>query len=214
VGVVHLSVSTTVTTPAPPPPDEDGEDGEAGGQEPEASRPTTTEVDRRASGFVVARSGDDSFIVTTFGLLVDPRDPSVPIDAGVTVRTAAGETTGRVHSWDARADLLLLRVPLRGIEPLPWRPADQALTDGERIVAIGLTPSLGPVRVGGTVAAADDAGLVTDIPPLELLGGGPIVDAEGRVVAVGSARLSPFGTDPVAVPIRRLCGDLLARCPD
>lgn len=220
VGVVHLSVSTTVTTPAPPPPpdedgqDEGGEDGDGQDEPDDAPPATTTDVVRRASGFVVARSGDDSFIVTTFGLLVDPRDASVPLDVGVTVRTAAGETTGRLHSWDAAADLLLLRVPLRGIEPLEWRPADQELSDGERIVAIGLTPSLGPVRVGGTVAAVDGAGLVTDIPPLELLSGGPIVDSDGRVVAVGSARLSPFGTDPVAVPIRRLCGDLLARCPD
>lgn len=174
----------------------------------------TPDGERRASGFVVARDGDDAFVATTFSLAVDPSRPEVPLDVAVRVGTAAGETRGGVHSWLAERDLLLLRVPLRGVEPLPWRPAGEELTAGDRVTGVGVTPGLGAVRVGGTVAAADPLGLITDLPPLQLLAGGPVVDGRGQVVAVGSTAYSPFGADPVAIPIRLLCDELLARCPD
>jgi hypothetical protein len=170
--------------------------------------------ERRASGFVVARDGDDAFVATTFSLAVDRSRPEVPLDVAVRVVTAAGETRGGVHSWQAERDLLLLRVPLRGVEPLPWRPAGEELTAGARVTGVGVTPALGAVRVGGTVAANDPLGLVTDLPPLHLLTGGPVVDGRGQVVAVGSTAYSPFGADPVAIPIRLLCEELLARCPN
>ncbi|MEX0834936.1 MAG: serine protease [Nitriliruptor sp.] len=169
---------------------------------------------RRANGFLVAATGDEAFVVTTFGLLVDPERPEVPLDVAVVVRAAAGDTSGRVHSWRADRDLLLLRVPLTGFEPLPWRPADEPTVPGDRVVAVGLTPGLGAVRIGGTVAAADATGVVTDLPALDLLAGGPVLDGRGRVIGVASSRYTPFSADPVVVPIRSLCDELLARCPD
>jgi hypothetical protein len=105
-------------------------------------------------------------------------------------------------------------VPLRGVEPMPWRPADEPIAPGDRITAVGVTPGLGAVQVGGTVAAAGSSAVISDVPTLELLAGGPVVDGQGRVVAVGSSRYSPFGSDPVAIPVRLLCDELLARCPD
>jgi S1-C subfamily serine protease len=218
IGVVHLTLETEVPDPNAPPrspeaPAEDGEDdGEVAAQEPPP--PATLTLRRRASGFVVARDGDSAFVATTFALLADPSRPDVPLDSQVRIALAAGETTGRVHSWDADRGLLLLRAPIGGLEPLPWRPADEPLSPGDRITGVGLTPDLGPVRVGGAVAIAGSVGVVTDLPALELLAGGPVVDGQGRVVAVGSTTYSPFGSDPVAIPIRLLCGDLLARCPD
>jgi S1-C subfamily serine protease len=222
-GVVHLVLEAQVPDPAVSPapaqqeqqPDpEDQEDGEPDA-EPQAPPPRPTlDLRRRASGFVVAGDAETAFVATTFALMADPSRPDVPLDVGVRVLTAGGETTGRVHSWQASRDLLLLRVPLRGIEPMPWRPADEPVGAGDRITAVGVTPGLAAIRVGGTVAAADANALISDLPALELLAGGPVVDAQGRVVAVGSSRYSPFGNDPVAVPVRLLCEDLLARCPD
>lgn len=229
-GVVHLVLETQVPDPAAAPvpavqeqdvePGEDGEDGDADPSpedEPTTDAPAPppmVELVRRASGFVVARDGDDAFVATTFALLADPSRPDVPLDVAVRVVTEGGETGGRVHSWQASRGLLLLRVPLSGVEPMPWRPATEPTAVGDRVTAVGVTPGLGAVRVGGTVAAAEGSGLVTDLPSLELLAGGPVVDAQGRVVAVGSTRYSPFGSDPVAIPVRLLCEELLARCPD
>lgn len=197
-----------------PDPDE-GDDGPDEDRQPAPaeprSAPTTT---RAAAGFVAARDGDTTFLVTTFALLADPRGGDRPVDRPVQVRTAVGEVTGQVHSWDAAADLLLLRVGGDAIAPLPWRPEDRPLGAGDRVVAVGVTPTLEPVRVGGSVGAVTEQGLITDLPSLELLAGGPVVDADGQVVAMTSRRAAPFGQDPVAVPIRQLCGDLLATCPD
>jgi S1-C subfamily serine protease len=210
VGVVHLQLETQVPDPSAPP----AGGGEGADPDVAAAPPATVELRRRASGFIVARDGDSAFVATTFALLADPARPDVPLDREVRLSLAAGETSGRVHSWDADRGLLLLRAPIGGLEPLPWRPADEPLSPGDRITGVGLTPDLGPVRVGGAVAIAGSVGVVTDLPAMELLAGGPLVDGQGRVVAVGSTTYSPFGSDPVAIPIRLLCGDLLARCPD
>lgn len=238
-GIVHLRAEVPAAAPpAPAPPasappeapggptDPDAPDGptpDAGGaadtgtadaaQTPPTDPPPSTL--RAASGFVVARDGDTTFLVTTFALLADPEAGDRPLDRPVEVRSAAGDATARVHSWDADADLLVLRVDAGGgLAPLAWRPADRPLQAGDRIVAVGVTPTLAAVQVGGTVAAVTEPGLVSDVPALELLAGGPVVDADGEVVAMSSRRAAPFGDDPVAVPIRALCGELLARCPD
>ncbi|MEX1178640.1 MAG: serine protease [Nitriliruptor sp.] len=197
VGIVRLEVELELPTTR----DRDGE--EVG---PSAER-------RRANGFLVARDGDEGFVVTTLGLLEDPARPGVPLETPVTLRAAKGSSSARVHSWHADRDLLLLRAPVAGLDPLPWRPAEEAIGPGDRVTAVGLTPGLGAVRVGAVVAAADGTGVITDLPTLELLAGGPVVDARGRVVGVASTRYSPFSGDPVVVPIRALCDELLASCP-
>ena len=237
VGVVRLEVDVEVAggaaaprgggTTQPTVADEDeadpGDDPDPGGgadggedqadQSPGTSAPPER-VRRAASGFVVVADGDEVFLVTTLGLLDDPRrEEAVPLDVEVAVRVPSGSTTATVHSWDADADLLLLRASLRGVEPLSWRPEDEPLAAGDRVIAVGATPGLAPVRVAGDVGAVDGRALVTDLPALELLAGGPVVDGEGRVVGVASARYRPFGPDPLVVPVRRLCDRMLSTCP-
>jgi S1-C subfamily serine protease len=234
-GVVRLEVDTEVavqgavaseprTAPAPDDEDatedtedpEDGAEGDGAGDGPAEPAPPPEErvrVARSTTGFVVVRDGEDAFVVTTFSLLADPRRPEVPLDVPVTVRTAAGDATAQVHSWDADRDLLLLRTGLGAIEPLGWRPADAPLAAGDRIVGIGLTPQLAVVRLGGSLASADGNVWVSDLPALAALDGGPIVDAEGQVVGVRSPRAPGSGGDPAIVPVRTLCERLLRSCP-
>lgn len=233
-GVVHLRAEVPTGPPpaapaaAPSATDEDagaggdGADGGDGGDaDPDAdadpppepaprSGPTES---RTATGFPVARDGGTTFLVTTFALLADPAVAGAPADVAVEVVTPGGSTTARVHSWDAEADLLLLRVDELEVAPLPWRVADRSLDPGDRLIAVGVTPQLAPVQVAGTVAASTAAALVTDLPTLALTAGGPVVDGDGEVVGVASRRATLQG-DPVVVPIRRLCDGLLASCPD
>jgi S1-C subfamily serine protease len=240
-GVVRLQVATEITVQrssvaeprtAPAPDDEEGEAGdpvddtgadaeedpggeEVGAEEEPPPPPPAEErmrVARAATGFVVVRDGEDAFIITSFSLLADPRRTDVPLDVPVTVRTVAGETSAEVHSWDAERDLLLLRARLGAFEPLEWRPADDPLEVGDRIVGLGLTPQLDLVRVGGELASTGNV-LLSDLPALAVLAGGPVVDHEGRVVGISSLGLAGFRGDPVIVPIRILCDRLLASCP-
>jgi S1-C subfamily serine protease len=238
VGVVRLEVDVEVpddrpaeprseqrTQPAPDDEDEQDDeqgpaDGDAdGGQEEDASAPAPQRppipVRRAASGFVVVADGGNVFVATTLQLLDDPRrDEAVPIDTTVTVRLPGGSTSGSVHSWDGDADLLLLSASISNVEPLPWRPEDEPVGPGDRVIAVGATPGLAPVRVAGDVGSADDVAIVTDLPDLELVSGGPVVDIEGRVVGVSSQGYRPFGGDPLVVPVRRLCDRMLSSCPD
>jgi S1-C subfamily serine protease len=237
-GVVRLQVATEITVQrssvteprtAPAPDDEEAGDpeedagsdpdddpgGEEGGAEEPAPPPPAEEqvrISRASTGFVVVRDGEDAFIITSFSLLADPRRTDVPLDVPVTVRTVAGETSAEVHSWDAENDLLLLRARLGAFEPLEWRPGDEPIEVGDRIVGLGLTPQLDLVRVGGELASAGNA-FLSDLPALATLAGGPVVDHEGRVVGISSLELGGFRGDPVIVPVRALCDRLLASCP-
>jgi S1-C subfamily serine protease len=241
-GVVRLEVDTEVVVPASLPdhgprllrvvegggdpdagPDDDADpapDGpqeEGGGEPAPAPSPPPAEervrVARSASGFVVVRDGDTAYVVTTFSLLADPRRDDVPLDVPVRVRAVDGDTTAEVHSWDERRDLLLLRTRLGGVEPLSWRPADAELAAGDRIVAVGLGPSLSLLRVPGELASVDGPGYASDLPPLAAVAGGPVLDGDGQVLGVRSPRLPGAGGDPAIVPIRVLCERLLASCP-
>jgi hypothetical protein len=212
-GVVRLEVDTEVTVDAEEDRDADDLDGTEAEPAPAPPAPERVRVARSASGFVVVRDGDEAFVITTFSLLSDPRRPDVPLDVPVTVRTPAGDATAQVHSWDADRDLLLLRAGLGAVEPLEWRPADEQVAPGDRIVGVGMSPQLGAVRVGGELASTDAAGLLSDLPQLAALEGGPVVDADGRVVGVRSPRLRGVGGDAAIVPIRTLCDRLLAACP-
>lgn len=206
-GVVRLRVEATLPPRQPEPqPSPDPE-----GPPPPAAEPE--QISRRAVGFVIARDGDTTFLVTTFALLQDPRNPDRPLDVPVRVVTPAGEVEGRAHNWDADRDLLLLRAGLPPVEPLEWRPADSPVAAGDRVVGIGLTPALGPVQVAGELAVSEPAGMLTDIPPLDLLHGGPLVDVDGRIVGMFSPRYRVFSSDPTVVPIRLLCEQLMRGCP-
>jgi S1-C subfamily serine protease len=228
-GVVRLQVDTEVTVQgastedprAAPDPDE----GEEGDEEPEAEEPEADEPDvpapsgervrvaRSSVGFVVVRDGDHDYVVTTFSLLADPRRPDVPLDVPVTVRALGGDTSAEIHSWDEERDLLLLRTRLGAVEPLEWRPADDEVGTGDRIVAVGLTPRLEVVRLGGTLGSVDGSAWVSDLPALTALDGGPVVDGQGRIVGVRSPATPGLGGDPAIVDVRVLCERLLRSCP-
>lgn len=193
---------------------ESGDDGPDDGTDaPPPPEPVT--LRRAGAGFVVVVDGEVVFLATSLGLLDDPRtDERVPADVEVSVRLAGGTTTATVHSWDAANDLLLLRAQIRNVEPLPWREEGRDVSPGDRVVAIGATPELTVVRLGAEVAAVSPRAIVTALPTLRLVAGGPVVDIDGNVVGVSSADHGALGGDPVVVPIRRLCDDLLSACPE
>ena len=204
---------------------EQPEDDEEPEPEPEAEEEVAPPADpaprreiplrRSGTGFVVVVDGGTAFLVTSLGLLDDPRtDERVPADVEVTARLSAGSTTATVHSWDEANDLLLLRANIGNVEPLPWREQNDALAPGDRLIAVGATPDLEPVRVGAEIAAISGRAVVTSLPSLQFVDGGPVVDVDGRVVGVATASHAALGGDPVVVPIHRLCDQLLSTCPD
>ena len=110
---------------------------------------------------------------------------------------------GRVTSRDQRRDLAVLRIPGAGLEAAPHGDSD-ALRPGELVIAVG-----SPLGFAGALST----GVVHSIGELPGMGrqrwiradvrlapgnsGGPLADAEGRVIGINTAIVNGLG---VAVP--------------
>lgn len=209
-GLVSVrSVATVVEEQEPPPPA-----GPGATERPPPPPPEVRTVERLGSGFAVVVASGSAFFVTTYAVVVDPERPDVPVEAA---EVAIGGRTveAAVHSWDPARDLALLRVDgLTRVPVLEWRPAEEVVAPGGNLFATGLLPTGTLAQFGTTVGAVDAEAIVTDSTVPDVLRGGPLVDARGRVVGVLSTAYAPFGeggtTNP-AVPIRILCESLI-RC--
>lgn len=218
VAVIDVTVPvepgpTSQPSPAPEPPPSPSPTGS-----PAALADTRgqAETERRTgSAFAVARDGDATFFATSYELVDDPDVDDSAVET-VELATSAATVTAEVHSWDADRGLALLRADVGEVRLPDWR-GERPLAPGDRVVALGLTPSLETIQVGASVTFADGEAIVTDLPSLSLTRGGPLVDRRGRVVGVVATEYLPFGSGAAeerpAVPVRLLCERLLRACP-
>lgn len=217
-GVVALTVELTSAPSSPTPTAStdtgasdtaasDTEDGADAAPPAPAAAPT-----RRAVGFAVAVEGDETFVATSFAAVADPRAPD-GVARAVTVRAAAGEARGVVHAWDEARGVAVVRVPLVDVPVMPWRPVASPVGQGDVIVLAAVTPDLGGVQLPGRVGAVTDTAVVSDLPVDPVYDGAPLVDADGRVVAVQSSAARPFGPGSTgAVRAGQLCVELVSGC--
>jgi serine protease Do len=119
----------------------------------------------------------------------------------VTVTFADGRSaTATVRGVDSDGDLAVVTVDTGSVAPLAWASGDGSLGIGAPVFALALPPASGGVRVTfGAVSAVGRAfrgprgRLITDaVEHTAPLGrgssGGPLVDAEGRLLAVNTHR--------------------------
>ncbi|MDX1621630.1 MAG: serine protease, partial [Nitriliruptorales bacterium] len=218
-----VTIRARIGPQAPPPAgggDQNGavlqeqtEGQEQGGQQP--AQPSYA-GERRGTGFAVAQEGEVVFIATSFSLIVDP-DAAGGVSEAVEVGIRdTGFVPAAVHSWDANRDLALLRAELGEVTILDWRPADEELAVGARLVVAGVTPDLQGIQLAAELGFVDVDAIVTDLPAIGLLAGAPLVDDQGHVVAVYSTTYAPFGVPAgpggSAVPARLLCERMLRNC--
>lgn len=179
---------------------------------PQPARPSEVRV---GTAFAVASDGTTTFFATAYDLIRDPSAPGGVVET-VELTTAGGTVTAAVHSWDAGRDLAMVRADVGRTELLEWRPAAEALAPGDRVIAVGVTPTLDTVQLAGEVGFLDVTVMVTDLPSVGFLRGAPLVDSEGLVVGVLSDRYAPFGpeagSDQSEVPIQLLCERMLRNC--
>ena len=164
------------------------------------------------SGFVVSADG---LIVTNFHVAADlALEPER--HRGVVVSMEGQETEVVLLAFDVQHDLAVLRPlkPAGAAAALPLRPADQPMSRGERIYALG-----NPLDVGFAVTEGIYNGLVArSFYPRIFFGGalnsgmsgGPALDAGGRVVGVNVAKRVDADLVSFLVPVE-FAAKLIAR---
>lgn len=193
--------------PTQPPPE---------GEQP-AAEPTPVPPPRpvrSGSGFAVVREGPTTFFATTYSLVADPNGPN-GVAPEVEITIEGRPVAGAVHSWDVALDVALLRADAGEPTVADWRPQAEEVSVGDRLFAVALAPTGTTTEIATTIAAVEPRGLLTDLLTPAFALGGPLVDFDGRIVALVTQAYRPFGGDTpdgqVALPIGVLCEQLL-RC--
>ena len=131
------------------------------------------------TGFVV---GSDGRIATSLHVVQDRSQVRVTLADGTT------HDDVRVVAFDERHDLVVLRVPARGLRPL--RVTRRQLGPGEPVVAIGHPLGLDNTVSDGVVSAVRSGrgvDLVQISAPISPgSSGGPVLDDRGRVIGVAT----------------------------
>lgn len=166
------------------------------------------------SAFAIASDSGQTLLLTSYTtILAATKKPGPP----VMVKQGSVSTTVQVYDWDPATDLALILLPKGNTPAVPPAPASPGPQIGDRVFAVSGIGSLGAQAVQGTVSDVSSSGLQHTAPVGPAFQGGPMVNADGQVVAVASRGYSPlnFSTDSVwfAPMIRAACTRVLS-CPN
>jgi len=166
------------------------------------------------SAFVVASDAEQSLMLTSYNTVrAATRTPGPPVK----VRKGDQEMPATLVTWQEDKDLALLVVKKGGIPKLEFAAKDPALKTGDRLFAVSGLGAAGGAVSQGFVADVSSAGIQHDAAIGSSFQGGPLLNDEGKALAIASRAYAPlgFGTDAVffGVPIRTACEKVL-KCPD
>jgi serine protease Do len=130
------------------------------------------------SGFVVEPEG---LIVTADALIADADQIEVTLPDG---SSQPAEIVGR----DEQTGVALLRVEIQELPGISWGTSAE-LGLGENLLSVGRTEEFGSVLSTGLLAgrSADGERLLIDDAPASALLGSPVLDSQGRIVAIRTA---------------------------
>ena len=147
--------------------------------------------DINGSAFAVVSGDDETLMVTSYNTVRAAAINPAP-EIHVLEANGTDDVVADLWAWDEATDLALLRVPRGNLQVLPWAPSDaQANLIGSRVFAIsgyggnGATLSPGLVIDTSAFGIRHDGALDTDFQ------GGPMIAADGTVVAVSSIAYKP-----------------------
>jgi S1-C subfamily serine protease len=166
------------------------------------------------SGFVIASDPDQSLIVTSYTTVqAATRRPGPDLF----VRQGDQDIKVTVSTWDSGNDLALIVLPRGNVPKLDPAPDNPPLQMGSRIFAVSGLGSQGASVVQGFVTDVSASGIQHNASVGQQFQGGPLVNSDGKVIAVASRSFGPlnFTSDAVwfAPPIQLACKQIL-RCPN
>ncbi|HEX4901414.1 MAG TPA: S1C family serine protease [Acidimicrobiales bacterium] len=165
------------------------------------------------TAFVLFSDSERSFLLTSHNTI---RALTVDPGPGLEVRQGDRTIDARLTAWDEARDLALLVA-----EEDPNLPAIEvadpsSIEVGDRVFAVSALGTAGGALTQGVVADVAANGIQHDAPVGPQFQGGPLLDAEGKLVGITSRRYAPLGFIPdsvfFAVPVREACVELV-QCP-
>ena len=177
---------------------------------------TTFDVDGAAvvgTAFVVASDDQKSFLLTSYAVV---RAAATRPGPAVTVRKGAQEMDAKLWTWQEDRDMALLIVNTGNLPRLDWAAPDAARL-GDQVFAMSGLGSANASITQGFIADVSSTGLQHSAPLGTAFQGGPLLTAQGRVVAMASRSYAPLGftSDGVyfAPPVQAACEKVL-KCPN
>jgi S1-C subfamily serine protease len=185
------------------------------GAEPSVWAIRTFDVDGQGTAgtaFVVASDDEKTFMLTSLDVV---QASTVKPGPKILVRKGGKEEEATLFTWDEERDLALLVVSTLGNQPpLSWASPD-ATKLGDQVFDVSGFGANDASIVEGRVADLWADGIQHTAPIGTHFRGGPIIDGDGRVVAISSRTYAPLGftSDGVyfAPPIQSACTKVL-RC--
>lgn len=165
------------------------------------------------SAFVVASDGDQTLLLTSYTTVrAATKQPGPPVE----VRKGDQRVRATLHTWQEERDLALLIINRGNVPKLEFGPKED-LKVGERVFAVSGLGGAGGAVTQGFVADVSANGIQHDASIGPSFQGGPLVNSEGKVLAIASRTYNGglnFVTDDVyfGIPIRAAC-DKVVRCP-
>ena len=164
------------------------------------------------SAFAVASDAEQTLLLASFTTVrAATRQPGPP----VRVRQGNEELDATVWTWQEEADLALLTVAKGGLPTLAFA-LERPVRSGERVLAVSGLGAAGGAVTQGVVVDVSAAGIQHDAAVGQAFQGGPLIDADGRVLGVASRSYAPlnFPSDGVYfAPLIRAACEKVLRCP-
>lgn len=164
------------------------------------------------SAFVVASDSNQTLFLASYTTVQAATAKPGP---AVTLVKGSQELKPTVWTWDEQRDLALLVVS-KGNVPKLDMASTSGLKTGERVFAMSGLGTAGGAITQGFVADVSSAGIQHDASVGSAFQGGPILNSDGKVLAVASRSYAPLGftTSDVyfAPPVQAACEKVL-RCP-
>jgi S1-C subfamily serine protease len=165
------------------------------------------------SAFAVASDANQTFLITSFTTV---RAATKRPGPDVFVRQGKDEVKVQVWTWQEERDLALIILPKGNIPKLEFAPATPPMKIGERIFAMSGLGGSGASASQGFVGDVSQAGIQHNAAIGPSFQGGPLLNSDGKVVAIASRAYAPLGfaNDGVwfGVPAQATCEKVL-KCP-
>jgi S1-C subfamily serine protease len=163
------------------------------------------------TAFSVLTNDTESLMLTSYTTV---RAATVNPAPAITLRKNNEDIPASLVNWDPEHDLALLRVAKGGITVLDWA-ADDVLAQSlaTRVFPVSGTGGNGATLTSGTLIDQSSVGFQHTAPLGADFQGGPIVNADGKILGVASLTYSPLGYDNGQIhfspPIAMACARVL-----